>query len=74
VITKPPAAPKDGATFHGSIATMPNGEWRANCYWRTGPDLKAEDVQSRSFDTEGDARVWVQSAGAARGFKAVVWD
>jgi hypothetical protein len=73
VITKPPAVPKDGATFHGSIAAMPNGEWRANCYWRIGADLKAEDMQSRSFDTEGDARAWVQSAGAARGFKSMVW-
>jgi hypothetical protein len=31
-------------------------------------------VQSRSFDTKGDARAWVQSAGAARGFKSMVWD
>lgn len=66
MITKPPAVPKDGATFHGSISVMPNGEWRANCYWCIGAELKAEDVQSRSFDTEGDARLGAVSRRGAR--------
>jgi hypothetical protein len=74
VIPKEPQVPKDGARFRGSVRMMPNGEWRANCYWRCNSSPREEEAQSRSFDCEGNARDWIQVVGATRGFKSMVWE
>jgi len=73
---KTPAVPVDGASFHGSVRVMPNGEWRASCATRlgVGSGLKDEEAQSRAFETKDDAHAWIESVGMARGFKSMVWD
>ena len=70
------AVPEDGAKFHGSVRVMPNGEWRASCVTRlgVGSDVKDEEPQSRVFETEDDARTWIEAVGMARGFTSMVWD
>jgi hypothetical protein len=70
---KPPSVPADGTTFHGSIRTMPNGEWRASCYVQACIGID-QAVQTRVFETEDEARSWITSIGAARGFKSMTWD
>jgi hypothetical protein len=75
VTAKQPMAPELGATFHGSLRRMPNGERRATCATRIGVASGTKEVepQNRSFDTVDEAREWVQSVGLARGFKSMVW-
>jgi hypothetical protein len=70
---KPPAAPVDGATFHGSVRAMPNGELRATCYVRQS-DGTSQHAQIHAFDTENDARDWVEATAGACGYTLMTWD
>ncbi|RZA21386.1 MAG: hypothetical protein EOP02_17280 [Proteobacteria bacterium] len=70
---KPPVVPVDGTTFHGSVRIMPNGECRAACYVRKSDGTKQE-VQAYAFETERDAREWVEATGGARGYTSMTWD
>ena len=70
---KPPAVPVIGTAFHGSVRARPNGEWRASCYVRKSDDTNQE-AQVRSFETERDAREWVEATGGARGYTSMTWD
>lgn len=76
MMLKQPAVPAYGAIFHGSIQAMPNGEWRGRCAIRT--DVSAgtgeTELQNRSWETEAQAREWIQAIGIARGFKSMTWD
>lgn len=71
--SKATSVPADGTRFHGSIRTMPNGEWRANCYVHACSGID-QAAQTRVFETEEEARSWIASIGAARGFKSMTWD
>lgn len=70
---KPPAVPVIGTAFRGSVRVMPNGECRAACYVCKSDGTKQE-AQACAFETEKDAREWVETIGRARGYTSMTWD
>jgi hypothetical protein len=73
VSVKPPLVPANGTTFHGSVRVMPNGERLATCYVRQ-LDGTSQGALIHSFDSEDDARGWVEATGGTRGYTSMTWD
>ena len=65
---------EDGATFHGSIDSVDNGQFRAAC--RAELDRRShyevEETQYQMCASRDEARRWIHGVAAARGFKVVV--
>jgi hypothetical protein len=68
--------PQDGATFHGHIQTVEEAgrkRFRASCYaqldMKSHVDTESPDIEM--FNTEEDARSWIHSKAASRGFSKI---